>query len=151
MPSLYKRWICNKILRNCNALRMVLRLRRCLTCGRTFLGHYFSLLCIPCKPSVKPDVMLPGVEAKTHECGLALPEETQIVQETEKKRLASVFRVVRTGQESSTGTKSRRGATWVGLPRKVSTCTGPSAWWMTRRVLQEGAEGRWDPQRVPYG
>lgn len=64
------------------------------------------------------------MEVKTHECGLALPEQTQIVQETEKKCLASVFsvmlvnRVVRTGQESSTKTKSRRGCNLGGPPEE---------------------------------
>ena len=73
------------------------------------------------------------MEVKTHECGLALPEQTRIVQETEKKCLASVFsvmpviRVVLTGQESSKRLNQERGTSWVGLQRKVNTCAGQSA------------------------
>lgn len=68
--------------------------------------------------------MLHGVEPKTHECGLALPEQTQIVQETEKKRLASVSsvmpvnRVVCTRQESSTKARSRRRCKPGGPPEE---------------------------------
>lgn len=86
--------------------------------------------------------------AKTHECGLALPEQTRIVQETEKKRLASVFgvmpvnRVVHTGQGSSTKTKLRRGCNPGGPHEERKHLYGATAWWMTGRVLQDGTEGR---------
>lgn len=113
-----------------------------------FLGHCFSLLCIHWKPSVKPDIMLHGVEAKTHECGLALLEQTRIVQETEKKRLASVFgvmpvnRVVHTPQGSSTENNQGGGRTWVGLTRNVNTCTGqPLGGWLGESFRTERREG----------
>lgn len=72
---------------------MLLRPRLDFTCELTFLPHHFSFLCTPRKPFVRPASTVNGVEAKSHTCGLALPEQTRMVKETEEKRLASVFSV----------------------------------------------------------